>query len=376
MRAKLLVGNLLAVLLVGILSWFLVHRNASDALVTDLEPSVRRATDLVAAVRAQDGEQFTEAVETVSHRADLLAVFSVGSESDQRDAAFTVAEAITQQIAAQLPRRGRPAELVAILTAEGRVIARNSERRLDAGRNLAQEYPAVAAALATPRGRMVRDFVRYGSQGWMEVVVAPVLQGDQIRGGLMVGYTVADSAARADADRIGVHVGFLMREGDACHVQSLSAGQQREKEQLRAWCNAANLQTLLRSPRQRINLILGEEQYLAMVVPMPGVHTAGSAGAIVLASVTAARRPAGDVAFPALLVTLLGLLLVVGYNITVAQYYEKPIEQIEESLLKVLNGDRDHRINVEHPELGGIVYRINQLLAEFTEDEGSGNGSS
>ncbi len=69
---------------------------------------------------------------------------------------------------------------------------------------------------------------------------------------------------------------------------------------------------------------------------------------------------------------LLGVLLVVGYNFVLAQYYEKPIEQIEESLLKVLNGDRDHRINVEHPELGGIVYRVNQLLAEFTEDQGSG----
>ena len=376
MRAKLLVGNLLAVLLVGILSWFLVSRNASDALVTGLEPSVRRATDLVAAVHAQDGDQLADAVEAASRQADLAAVLAVGSESEQREAAFTVAEGMTQQIGAQLPRRGRPAELVAILSADGRVIARNSERRLDAGRNVAQEFPAVAAALAAPRGRIVRDYIRYGSQGWMEVAAAPILQGDQVRGGLLVGYSLADSAARADSDRIGVHVGFLMREGDACHVQSLSAGQQAEKEQLRAWCNQSNLQTLLRGARQRIDLTLGGEQYLAMVVPMPGVHTAGSAGAIVLASVTAARRPSGDVAFPALLVTLLGVLLVVGYNAAVAQYYEKPIEQIEESLLKVLNGDRDHRINVEHPELGGIVYRVNQLLAEFTEDESSGGGGS
>lgn len=371
MRAKLLVGNLLAVLLVGILSWFLVSRNASDALVTGLEPSVRRATDLVAAVHAQDGDQLSDAVEASARAPDLAAVFTGGSESEQRDAAYTVAEAMTQQIGAQLPRRGRPAELVAILSADGHIIGRNSERRLDAGRNVAQEFPAVAAALAAPRGRIVRDYIRYGTQGWMEVAVAPVLQGEQIRGGLLVGYALADSAARGDSERIGVDVGFLMREGDACHVQSLSAGTQAEKEQLRAWCNGANLQTLLRG-RQRIDLTLGGEQYLAMVVPMPGVHTAGSAGAIVMTSVTAARRPSGDVAFPALLVMLLGVLLVVGYNFALAQYYEKPIEQIEESLLKVLNGDRDHRINVEHPELGGIVYRVNQLLAEFTEDQGSG----
>jgi hypothetical protein len=375
MRAKLLVGNLLAVLLVGTLSWFFVSRGAADALVTGLEPSVRRATDLVAAVHAQDGDQFSDAVEAASRQSDLAAVFAAGSESEQREAAFTVAEGMTQQIGAQLPRRGRPAELVAILSADGHVIARNSERRLDAGRNVGQEFPAVAAALTAPRGRIVRDYVRFGAQGWMEVAVAPVIQGEQIRGGLLVGYALADSAARADSDRIGVHVGFLMREGEACHVQSLSAGQQGEKEQLRTWCNQSNLQSLLRGARQRIDLTLGGEQYLAMVVPMPGVHSTGSAGAIVLTSVTAARRPAGDVAFPALLVMLLGVLLAAGYNVAVAQYYEKPIEQIEESLLKVLNGDRDHRINVEHPELGGIVYRVNQLLAEFTEDQGTDGGA-
>ena len=79
------------------------------------------------------------------------------------------------------------------------------------------------------------------------------------------------------------------------------------------------------------------------------------------------------------LVTLLGVLLVVGYNAAVAQYYEKPIEQIEESLLKVINGDRDHRVNVEHAELGGIVYRINQLISELTgveEGDGTGGGGS
>ncbi len=374
MRWKLLVGNLLSVLLVGIVAWVLVGGAAKGALVVDLEPSVRRATDLVAAVHAQDGDQFVDAVEAAARSPELAGVFAAPSESEQREAAFRFSEGMTRTIGAQLPRRGRPAELVAVLTADGHLLARNSDQRLDNGRDVGREFPAVAAALAAPRGRLVRDYIRYGEQGWLEVVIAPIMQNDAVRGGVMVGYALADSAARADSDRIGVAVGFLVRDGEGCTVQSLSVGQQREKEQLRAWCGG-NLQTALRS-RQKISLTLGDESYLAMVVPMPGVHTAGNVGAIVMSSVTAAQRPASDVAFPILALTLVGVLLVVLYNLFVAQYLEKPIEQIEDGLLKVINGDREHRINVEHPELGGIVYRVNQLIAELTGAEEGDGGSS
>ena len=71
-----------------------------------------------------------------------------------------------------------------------------------------------------------------------------------------------------------------------------------------------------------------------------------------------------------------GLAMAIGYNLYVAQYFEKPIEQIEEGLLTIVNGNTQHRINVEHAELGGIVYRINQLVASLTGegDEGSDGG--
>ena len=128
---------------------------------------------------------------------------------------------------------------------------------------------------------------------------------------------------------------------------------------------------------EKVTFKLGAEDYLATVVPMPGAYTAGNAGAVVLRSITAARAPAGGVAFTILLATLLGLLIVVGFNLYLAFYMEKPIEQIEDGLLQIINGNREHRINVEHPELGGIVYRVNQLVSELTgvEEEGSGGSS-
>jgi HAMP domain-containing protein len=378
MRWKLVVGNVLAVLLVGILGWMLSRGRASEELATDVAPSVDRATSLLDAVRAQDGDQLVDAVEAATHAPDIAAVLSADSESAQRDAAFTFSEAMARQIGAQIQRRGRPADLVAVLSPDGRVLGRNADRRLDAGRNVGQEFPAVAHALSAPRGHVVRDYIRYGEQGWLEVAVAPVMVDDHIRGGLLVGFVLADSASRSDAQRIGVDVGYLFREGDGCMVQSLSVGQQREKEQLRAWCTQRQLQTLLRG-RQSTTLTLGDDQYLAMTIPMPGAYSAGSAGAVVLRSITASRAPANDVAFPMLLAMLLGLVVSVGYNLYIAMYFEKPIEQIEDGLLQIINGNREHRINVEHAELGGIVYRVNQLVGELTgvdeDNEGSGGGS-
>ena len=73
---------------------------------------------------------------------------------------------------------------------------------------------------------------------------------------------------------------------------------------------------------------------------------------------------------------LLGLAMVIGYNLFVAQYFEKPIEQIEEGLLTIVNGNTQHRINVEHAELGGIVYRINQLVASLTGEGDEGGEDS
>lgn len=377
MRWKLLVGNVLAVLLVGVLGWVLVRGRAAEELVNDVAPSVDRSTSLLDAVHAQDGDQFVDAVEAATHDNNLAAVFAADSESAQRDAAFTFAEAMARQIGAGLPRRGRPAELVAVLTADGRVVGRNADRRLDAGRNVGQEFPAVAHALQAPRGHVVRDYIRYGEQGWLEVAVAPVIVNDTLRGGLLVGFVLADSAARSDAQRVGVDVGYLFRDGNNCMVQSLSVGQQAEKEQLRAWCNQRQLQNLLRG-RQAATLTLGGNEYVAMSIPMPGAYSANNAGAIVLRSLTAARSPADDVALPALLAMVLGMLVVLGYNLYLAMYLEKPIEQIEDGLLQIINGNREHRINVEHPELGGIVYRVNQLVSELTgvdEGDGSSGGS-
>jgi hypothetical protein len=71
--------------------------------------------------------------------------------------------------------------------------------------------------------------------------------------------------------------------------------------------------------------------------------------------------------------TLLGLIGVAIYGFIVANNIMDPIERMEDDILAVINGRSDVRLEVESPELGGLSYRVNQLINLFTgvaeEDE-------
>ena len=375
MRWKILAGNLFTVLLVCLVGYFMVKGRASEALQQDVEPSVRRSVALLEAVRNEDGDQLGGAVEDLAKTPDVVAVFANDSESSQRAAGFAVVQAVSRQLGT-IPRRNRPADLVVLLGADGRVLVRNAEVNLEHGRDLRAEFPAVRRALEAPGGDAVRDFVRYGDQGWMEIAAVAITANGQVRGALVAGFSMVDSAARSDAERIHVGVGYIVREGGRYAVQSLSVGSQREKDELVAWANspASGGDQLLRG-RSEVHVSLGGQDYLARTIPMPGTFTQ-QAGAIVLRSLSEAQAPAGGVAFPILAMMIVGLLASIGYNLFIAQYLEKPIEQIEADLLTIVNGNTQHRINVVHPELGGIVYRVNQLVASLTGegDEGGEGG--
>jgi nitrogen fixation/metabolism regulation signal transduction histidine kinase len=61
-------------------------------------------------------------------------------------------------------------------------------------------------------------------------------------------------------------------------------------------------------------------------------------------------------------VGMLGLFLVVTGGFLLGNYISRPIAEIEEGLLLVINGQQDLRFELEHEELGGLTSRINSLL--------------
>ena len=81
--------------------------------------------------------------------------------------------------------------------------------------------------------------------------------------------------------------------------------------------------------------------------------------------------------WPVLGVTALGVLLVCLGGFLLGNYLSRPVEELEEGLLAILNGKTDLRFEIEHAELGGLVFRLNSLLNQLmgvqeddTDEEG------
>jgi hypothetical protein len=58
-------------------------------------------------------------------------------------------------------------------------------------------------------------------------------------------------------------------------------------------------------------------------------------------------------------------------------YISRPISEIEDGLLAIMNGRTDRRFEIEHAELGGLVFRLNSLLNQLfgvQEDETDDQG--
>jgi hypothetical protein len=72
-----------------------------------------------------------------------------------------------------------------------------------------------------------------------------------------------------------------------------------------------------------------------------------------------------SVATPILAVMGLGLALVVVGGWLLGNYITRPINMLEEGLLQILNGQSDKRFELDHPDLGGLAFRIDQLLNQL-----------
>jgi HAMP domain-containing protein len=116
--------------------------------------------------------------------------------------------------------------------------------------------------------------------------------------------------------------------------------------------------------------------YQASARPLEGY---GNGRRLVLISIVHLSAPAilGGLIWPALGATVLGLILVIAGAWLLDNYISRPISEIEDGLLAIMNGRTDRRFEIEHAELGGLVFRLNSLLNQLLgvqEDETDDQG--
>lgn len=378
MRTKIIAGNLVAVLLVGLVSYAMVKSSLEGALVDEVDSRIGSDFQLLQRSFRLSARDLAELVADQSAQRPMADTFlATLDETSRRTRAYEAADRTAAWLTDPSRRGGAP-DIVALIDDRGLVVARNADRNRMYQQDL-RTVPAVARALAgeTSTGIWQKD----DEQKVLQIAVAPIQHEGRILGVLLVGYDVSNALARSEGELLGRDVAFVL--GDRVYSASLAEG--GESEALRGYlfgeqgqaATQAGLQQGTTSAPFRVQL--GGDEYVGVVGPAPG----GDSGTTPLAMVVLADRTAQTAKASAvnviLMLTALGALIVLVYGFLIGTSFIRPIEQMEEGILAVINGRTDLRIDLESADYGGLAYRINQLLNVFTgtpEEDDQGRVSS
>ena len=363
MRTKIIAGGVIAVLLVGLGSYFLVKSRVESAFLEEVDTRITNDEILLSrSIRLTARDLLGEVQDQADHE-QMAQIFGALDEPRRRDRGFEAAEGVARWFGDSARGHGGPPELVAIMDDAGHVVARNADRNRMYGEDLARALPAVAAAL---HGEPSADVWQKQDENKVLVIaVAPFRDQDgHIAGALLVGYDLSNGFATQESTVLGREVAFV--SNDAVYSSSLDASPQAEA--LRAYLFGPGLAATTAArdgggASDAFLTTLGATEFVGCIGPL-GL-TGGHVAIVVLADRSAQHAKAGAVIL-ILGLMLVGLLLVIAYGFVLGTSLLKPIEQMEESILAIINGRTDLRLQIESAEFGGLAYRINQLLNVFT----------
>jgi hypothetical protein len=369
MRLKLIAGNLIIVALVGLGSYVVVRTELRAELVRALKDGIGDDSELFGRSWRADGARLADSVSRRAASRAVQQVFTASGEANQRRRAFEAAQSVSRWF--QDPARGRHERpsIVAVIDETGRVIARDTDPNRMFGEPLLGQLPAL-------RGVFKRGSARYGvwrqDSALLQVGVAPVRNEEGgIVGALLVGYDLSNGYAKRESEVIGHELLFLTEEGVYSTSTSVDVRDAAQAALYSAPLDVETSAALNGKPTLPWTAMLRGAPYVGMTAVLPMARGA-KAGYVVLARQDK-HTALASVADTILWLTLLGLIAVAVYGYIAANNLIEPIEQMEDDLLAVINGRSDVRLEVETPELGGLSYRINQLINLFTgvaeEDE-------
>jgi len=363
MRLKIIAGNVIAVLLVGLGSYFYVKGQLEEGLGAQIDDQINDDARLLQRSWRLSALEFTEQVRDRAETREVRTAFNALDQESRRRAAFERSEGVAAWF--QDPARGRGGrpDIVLITDETGRVIARDNDINRLNGTSIVSQLPSLRRVL--DRGLAVHDvWKKVDDNKLLQVAIAPIRnpEGGQI-GALLVGYDISNGLAEREAEVFGHEVAFLQEDG----VYSSSL----EQSQVSALSGflfetmgdetAAALAGGTSSPWTKE---LNGATFVGVAAALPNTPSQDM-GIAILANRTE-QMALADTATVILILMGVGVLFVLIYGFLIGTSLIRPIEEIEEGVLTVINGRTDYRIDIESAEFGGLAYRINQLINVFT----------
>lgn len=372
MRIKIIAVNALIVVIVSLLS-FLSVRSALSAATSNKDQLAAVAENAAngAASRFQlDGlgaERWLAAAAVEGATVDAL---TKATQEARGDAATRVCDDLVSRTKnTSLFDRNVPT-LVAVVDVAGKIVGRNNSG-LSRGDDLAGSYEGLKETLAT--GRSGSD-VWYEHDHYLASYVAVRDEQGKILGALVLGRPLSDTLSRVSEATTGGPIalvvpaggGFQAVEHSALQVSALDASVQgTAKDMLK---NAlAHQQTD----------VVRDGDLLVAAAPLSAFEDGHRALLVAAAPSSLIQDPTGLAMMPIVGALAIGLILVILGGVLLGNYVTRPVNMLEEGLLAILNGQTDKRFELEHAELGGLAFRIDQLLNQLmgveedtSDDEG------
>jgi hypothetical protein len=375
MRWKIIAVNSIIVLLVGVLSFALLRAALGDIASnpTQLKGTAERALAAANGKLELDAVRTERWLATVANEKASREVFRAGTVNARQEEATEysnrlLSQAVTNPVFDQMA----PA-LVTVVDANGVSLGRNGTN-LGRGEDLGAAHPSVKAAIA--QGVTATDVWADASQ-LLSVSYAPVRDDDRkVLGLLLVGTPLNDGRLQRTAELTsgtglilgipaGANIDLKAKSGSVSAPMLTSLGQSPQKEAVLATVASGHGA-----------FIPGGSDELITAAPLSG-YGDGKRAVLISVSPASLIESVSGLLWPVFAVTGLGILLVCLGGFLLGNYLSRPIEELEEGLLTILNGKTDLRFEIEHAELGGLVFRLNSLLNQLmgvqeddTDEEG------
>lgn len=362
MRWKIIVANAGIVLIVGLVSYVMLATSLAEVVQNE----ARARTVVAQSVRAANARLALDALQLErwldhSVRADAVRdVFGGGTIAARQESATAQANKIRDEAIQHPHFRGASPSLVLFLDASGVALGRNGSA-LMRGERVADVYPSIKSVLA--EGRTLSDvWVNQQRQEQMLVSLA-VVRGDAnaVLGAVAVGVPISDERIqRTSALTSGQVLMFGVERQQGIEV--IARGANAPPEVLAQLSGDTGLQSLKLARASR-DIDVPQAQSGRWVYGIGVLDGFATDKMVVIAATPISLVPSlNGLLMPIFGACAFGLVLVIIVGSLLGNYLSRPISELEDGLLAIINGNQSIRFQIEHPELGGLVFRINSLL--------------
>ncbi|HEX8790673.1 MAG TPA: MXAN_5187 C-terminal domain-containing protein [Polyangiaceae bacterium] len=361
MRIKIIAVNALIVALVGLLAFLLVRSSLSSVTGNKDQLTLEAQNDVNgAAGRLQlDGLRAERWLAGAATEAATLDALSKATSAARAEAATKRCDDLVSRMKNEPLFEKNVPTLVAFVDTQGRIVGR-SGTNMGRGDSIGT-YAGLKATLTSGQG---------GSDVWYEGkdrVLASYVAVRESAGGTIMGALVAsrplnDTLSRVSEATTGRALDVVVPTADAFDIVGNSATRLPQLDDAVAKSAKDMLKNAL-AQQQTGNVRDGD--YLIAASPLPAFADGKRALLVAAAPAALIQDPTGLAMLPIFGAMAVGLILVIVGGMLLGNYITRPINMLEEGLLAILNGQADKRFELEHAELGGLAFRIDQLLNQL-----------